>query len=367
MDSAPFSRVMVGLGLRSHTRRISALVTTSFGVPLLLLLFAADIRHVTSFLTDWGVISKFLVGTMLLAIADRPITRSQSSCAEILILVPIVASVSARDATAAIDRAEAKASALLPELACVALAATASVANARHVLAGNDPAWAAGETGAVIVAIWCIAVSNTLFWFLFTRVIWKHLIWTELMFALARCPLRLVASHPDGRGGLGFVGAYPSGYWPFILSAGCVTASAVGHALQHQSVTPATFTIVCGVWLAFVAGFFGAPTASLAVQVHHFKSDMLRRCLEPLVLSLQAAERNVLDGDAASDIDEEGKASAEEVSALYKAALKLSPVLFDRHDLLSVFVPALLPMLLVGGSFLSFAQLGPIAKRLLFF
>jgi hypothetical protein len=54
-----------------------------------------------------------------------------------------------------------------------------------------------------------------------------------------------------------------------------------------------------------------------------------------------------------------------DVKPVYQAALKISALLINKHNVLPVLVPALLPLLAVGASYLSYSQLGPIAKRLL--
>jgi hypothetical protein len=41
-----------------------------------------------------------------------------------------------------------------------------------------------------------------LFWFLLLRWLWRHAVWGLLLRDLARLELRLVATHPDGAGGL---------------------------------------------------------------------------------------------------------------------------------------------------------------------
>ncbi|WP_261315054.1 hypothetical protein [Rhizobium leguminosarum] len=54
-----------------------------------------------------------------------------------------------------------------------------------------------------------------------------------------------------------------------------------------------------------------------------------------------------------------------DVKPVYLASLKTSAMLINKGNVLPVLVPALLPMLVVGASYLPYSQLGPIVKRLL--
>ena len=63
---------------------------------------------------------------------------------------------------------------------------------------------------------WAIIASNTLFTFLLLRWLWRLCVWGLLLHELAGLELRLVAAHPDGKGGLAFLGQYPNAYATFV-------------------------------------------------------------------------------------------------------------------------------------------------------
>ncbi|MGO8078079.1 hypothetical protein AB9F41_37705, partial [Rhizobium leguminosarum] len=52
-----------------------------------------------------------------------------------------------------------------------------------------------------------------------------------------------------------------------------------------------------------------------------------------------------------------------DVKPVYRASLKTSAMLINKGNVLPVRVPALLPMLVVGASYVPYSQLGPIVKR----
>ena len=80
---------------------------------------------------------------------------------------------------------------------------------------------------------WCVLVSAPLFWFLVLRWLWRHLVWGLLLRDVAGLKLRLVATHPDGYGGLAFIGGYPNAFAAFVFAMTCVVAAETLQALLH--------------------------------------------------------------------------------------------------------------------------------------
>ena len=108
-----------------------------------------------------------------------------------------------------------------------------TLAGVPHVLARRRVvlARAVGPEGArlTVAGWWCALVSNPLFWFLLLRWLWRHAVWGLLLRDLAGLDLRLVATHPDGAGGLAFIGQYPNAFAAFVFALSCVVGAAIAH------------------------------------------------------------------------------------------------------------------------------------------
>ncbi|MNY57465.1 hypothetical protein D3C86_1936760 [compost metagenome] len=76
-------------------------------------------------------------------------------------------------------------------------------------------------------------------------------------------------------------------------------------------------------------------------------------------------ERAALGENVFPDEAEPEANQIRDVKPIYLASMKTSALLINKGNLLQVLVPALLPMLVVGVSYLPLSQLGPIVKRLL--
>jgi hypothetical protein len=365
MHGGPFYEAMKTLGLRPRGWRAFVFVSVCWTLPLLMSLALQGSQAASGFMHDWGAWAKFLIAPALLTLAEKPISFALDECSTLMFRIPIVTSQSMPDARAALRHARSRTTAMAPEIACILIAIAASALNAANFLDGASPSWAIAEGRMTAAGLWCIAISNTLYWFLLCRLAWKHLVWAGFLSALARCRLRLAITHPDGHAGLGFVGLVPSGSALLTLAVSSVVAAGVGHVMQHETVTPTSFTVVCAGWLAVVLLYHALPLAGLSAQIARLKRKAVMQSLSKATDHERETERSILGENIISDEAEAGSGTTADVATIYQASLKASALLLNRKTVLPVLVPALLPLLLVGASYLSYSQLGPIAKRLL--
>jgi hypothetical protein len=68
-------------------------------------------------------------------------------------------------------------------------------------------------------------VSTSIFQFLLGLALWRWLLWTFFAFKLSRRNLKLVPTHPDEHGGLGFLGLTSGAFAPVAFSATAVIAA----------------------------------------------------------------------------------------------------------------------------------------------
>lgn len=209
-------------------------------------------------------------------------------------------------------------------------------------------------------------VSNTVYWFLLARLVWKHIVWSRFLSRIACCRLRLAVTHPDGHGGLGLLGLYPAGYAPFTLAVSSVAAAGIGHVMQRETVTPALFTVVCAGWLLIVLMYYALPLTGLAMDIARLKQRTAMLSITKATDFERSMERSLLGENIEADDAEIETSAFRDVKPLYLASLKTSALIVNKGNVLPILVPALLPLLVVGASYLSYAQLGPIVKRLLF-
>ncbi|WP_246664881.1 hypothetical protein [Neorhizobium sp. P12A] len=365
MAAGPFHGLMRRLGLRKRGWRAFVFAMLCWTVPLLLVLANGGGYAAGLYLGDLGAWAKFLIAPVLLTLSEKPIEFALDACLRILFGIPLVSSQSIPAAGAAIATARTRSRMWQAELVCLIVAIAASCVNADRFLGGSGPVWAVSEDGLTSAGVWCLVISNTLYWFLLVRIVWKHLVWTGFLSTIASGHLRLVVTHPDGHGGLGFISGYLKGYAFFSLGAGSVIAGGLGHVMQREAVTPTIFTLVCAGWLVVIFLFYALPLAPLGMKIARLKRDTIMRSLTGATDFERSAERRALGVNVFPDVAEDDAEDLHDVKPLYQAALKTSALLLKPKNAVPLLLPALLPLLAVGAFFLPYAQLSTIVKRLL--
>jgi hypothetical protein len=143
---------------------------------------------------------------------------------------------------------------LWPELAIVALVYfNVAVAFSAHV---REPRpWALVGEGAanILPAGWYYAiVSQLVYQFLVGLSLWKWLLWSYFLFRLSRLDLKLIPTHPDSHGGLGFLGLSPMGNAPVTFAAAAAIGSNWRHQILDQGERLASFKLEAAVLLVIV-------------------------------------------------------------------------------------------------------------------
>jgi hypothetical protein len=122
---------------------------------------------------------------------------------------------------------------------------------------------------------WSVCVSLPLCYFLMFRGQWRHFAWARLLRKIARLELRLVATHPDGKGGLGFLAQYPNAYMFFVFGMSSLIAAALAKNLIQDSISMAAFSTVMAGWLAVVIVVFALPLSAFSPPLARLKQRAL--------------------------------------------------------------------------------------------
>ncbi|MGB8478488.1 MAG: hypothetical protein WCE63_06560 [Acidobacteriaceae bacterium] len=147
--------------------------------------------------------------------------------------------------------------ALLPELIILLLMALDIRFNmSNHGVLDTTPwlgRWS-GETYHFTPAAWYgLAVGAPLWNFLLGLALWRWLMWAFFVFKLSRLHLNLVASHPDKRGGLSFLGLMVMAFAPTAFAASSVIASNWRNEILHHGAHLADFRFPAIVLVSIIA------------------------------------------------------------------------------------------------------------------
>jgi hypothetical protein len=145
--------------------------------------------------------------------------------------------------------------AFLPELIVLVLLIVHTAATYKGLV--NATPWlghGAGTDLQLTAAGWyAVLVSAPLFQFLLGLALWNWMLWTFFAFKLSRRNMRLVATHPDEHGGLGFLGLTASAFAPAAFAATAVIAATWRYDILHHGARLMDFRLPAIILIAVIA------------------------------------------------------------------------------------------------------------------
>ena len=354
--------------------RAMLLVGLAWGVPLVLSIVAGDAVGPNAdrpYLLDLGVWARFFIAVGLFMMMERQVEERLRMHLVQFARAPILAPGSFETAAEAMTRALKRRDTRLAEIAGLTIAILATIAALFRMIDTETSSWVvrvSPEGNSLTVAgWWCLVVSNSLFWFLLLRWLWRLFVWSMLLRDLAALELRLVATHPDGHGGLAFIGQYPNAFATFVLAVSCVLGAAIAQEFLAGDLTPKTYGFVMGGWLLIVLMLFVFPLLAFRKPLAKLKEQTYLACSALATRHHRAAERDLLGRNISAPEDAEKVAGQEiaDPSKVFATTQKLSVFLVSRSALLPISAAALLPLVVASATKLPIKELFKILKRLL--
>jgi len=361
--------------LRAGSRAL-LFVALAWGVPLVLSAIAGNAvgpYEQRPFLLDPWPWSRFFVAVGLLVLMERNVEERLEQHLRHFARAPLLAPAAFEPAARAVTKALRRRDSALAESLCLAAAVAASFA---PLLAAHDAgavAWAARSSAAgrslTAAGWWSLLVSSPIFGFLALRWFWRHLVWALLLRDLSTLDLRLAVAHPDGHGGLAFIGRYPNAYATQVFALSCVIAAAVFEANLRFGMELTVFGFIMAVWLALVLLLFALPLTAFGRPLGELKVRTLLASSAQATKHFRAVERDVLGRNISAAADAESTTAADnpDPSKIFGAAKKMSTLPFTYEGWLPISVAALVPLIAAGATQLPVKELLKVAKRLLLF
>lgn len=354
-------------------RRAVVFVALAWGVPLLLSLLeghAMGPPDSRPYLLDPGAWARFLVATALFVLSERAVEESLRLKLGQFFRAPLVEPSSFARAAEAVTLALEQRNSRVAELFCLGIAVLMSIGGYIRFTGYEQAGWVAEATAAgrsfTLAGWWALLVSSPLFIFLLMRGLWRHLVWSLLLRRMASLDLRLVASHPDGKGGVGFIADYPNAYAMFVLGASSAVAAALAQTLFEPGVSSQAFLGVLVVWLALVLGLFAFPLQAFSGPLSELKRRSLQLYGAQATLHNRQEERALLRRNVFEGADKLAEETdIPDPTKPFAAAVKLSTIMISRSALGPVTAAALVPFAVAGASQLPVKEVFEILKKLI--
>ena len=354
-------------------RRAFVFVAIAWGVPLLLSLLeghAIGPRESGSYLLDPGVWARFVVGIGLFVLSERAVEESLRSKLGQFMRAPLIEPSAFARAATAVTLALGQRNSRVAELLCLGMALLVSIGGYVRYTGYEAAGWAtqlqATGRSLTLAGWWALLVSSPLFTFLLVRGLWRHLVWSLLLRRLAALDLRLVANHPDGKGGLGFIADYPNAYAMFILGVSSAMAVALAQTVFESGISPQVFAGVLAVWLVLVLALFAFPLQAFSVPLSRLKQQSLQLYGAQATRHSRQDERALLGRNVFMGADQDVEnTEMPDPAKQFAAVARLSTILVNRSALVPVTAAALIPFAIVGAAQLPIKEIFAVLKKLI--
>ncbi len=317
----------------------------------------------TSFLGDLVAHVRFLLAVPLLIVAERVAEARLSLAGRTLLAAELTADAPRGSVDAVRARARRLLDSRVIDLGLVVLAFVSAVLAMRAQNVSLGATWRVGPEGSYTLAgYWYMLVSLPIFLYLVWRWLWRLLVWADLLRGIARLPLRLMASHPDRAGGLGFLDTTPPAFSLIVLAINSVFAAglalrrlALGESILEQRVVIVALVVLeLVIFLAPLLVFLGPLGAVKRRMIHEYgaAASRLAAAFDRGFLRLPSAEEALQRPEPQTLAD---------FGSVLDSVRGMRPLVFGRASVVPLVIAAVLPLLPALALELPLAE---IAKKL---
>jgi len=241
----PLYRLGCALGLvrdRTNTTALGLVLGAFLWIVLLALALVEGFGHVLFSVEAIGAHVRLLVAIPLLFVCETFTDPRFTAFVHVIVrsqVVPLTARTALELEIARIARWK---DAWLPEALFLLAAVLLSLATPNQnffaylsgLTGGSNPS-AVGET--TWTSQWYWMACMTLFRFLLLRWIWRLALWCFFLWRVSRLELRLVPTHPDGAGGLGFLELVHTEFIPLVLAISATQSASLAQDIASGRMT----------------------------------------------------------------------------------------------------------------------------------
>ena len=212
---------------------------------------------------------------------------------------------------------------------------------------------------------WFFFVALPLFQFLLFRWYFRLVIWIRFLAAVARCELRLLPTHPDHVGGLGFLSETVVAFAPFLMAHGVLLAGLIASRIFFRGATLLDFKMEIAVVPLFLLLMVLGPLLLFAPRLAATRRVGLREYGTLAQRYVLEFDDKWLRGGRPAGEPLVGSADIQSLADLgnsFQTVQSMRPVPVTKEALIQLAVITLLP---VAPLVLTMVPLSELLKRLL--
>lgn len=360
VQGGPFHRLRKAIGLVPEqglglARRALAIVAVAW-LPVVIGAMVAgqalEGKASDPLLRHFGVHARFLLSVPLLIFAEALMERIIPPMIGHFVPSGLVDSATLPQFRSALDHARRVRDSVWGSVFVLAAVGAVFLFSAAPGTHGDEMAWAVapghGRPGIGFAGWWYLTVSRPIFVGLLAIWFWRIVVLWSLISKLSRLDLCLVASHPDGVGGLGFLEGTSVACAPLVLAVSVVIAGRWGHEVLYHGVHVDSLKPLVAVLVVIAVLCFNGPLLLIGRNLRALKRRSLleysslvghhgRLVYKKWILNQDVGEVGILNApELGPTVD---------ISSIYESVAKMRPAPISKQSLIPVVAAALLPML----------------------
>ena len=355
------------------SRRVIALALITW-LPLLALSIAEGNAWGDSvkvpFLLDVDVHARFLLALPLLIVAELVVHRRMRLVVGTFVKRRLLPDEARGRFDAAIVAAMRLRNSVLAEVLLIALVYGLGVLFIwRRHAAMDMPTWygttVTGKLQPTLAGWWLGCVSLPLVQFILLRWYFRLLIWTRFLWQVSRIELRLVPTHPDRAGGLGFLSTVTYAFAPLLAGQGVLLAGVMANKIFYAGAKLTDFKLELLAMVIMMLFFVLAPLLVFTPRLARTKRIGLAEYGGLAQRYVREFDQKWLRGGAPAEEPLVGSADLQSLADLgnsFEIVKGMKPVPFGKDTLLQLAVISLAP---VAPLILTMIPLGELLDRFL--
>jgi hypothetical protein len=233
------------------------------------------------FLMDVEIYTRFLVALPLLIIAELVVHQRMRPLVKQFLERDLISESDMPRFNAAIASAFRLRNSVLAELLLIALVYIVGIMIIwRQYMVLNAATWyaapSAGGSTLSLAGIWFAYISLPVFQFLLIRWYFRLFIWMRFLWQVSRIELRLVPTHPDRVGGLGFLSDTVFAFVPLALAHGALLAGVLANRIFFTGAKFSNFKMETAALVIFLLCVVIGPLLVFATQLAQVKRKGMR-------------------------------------------------------------------------------------------
>ncbi len=305
-----------------------------------------------SFVRDIESHARFVVALPVLLSAELVVHRSIKSAMKLFLQRGVIVPEDTPKFYAAIESARRARNSPAWELALLVYVYTVGHWVWRNGMVLGTVSWYALPTGAdlhlTLAGYWYSFVSIPIFQFILFRWYVRLVIWFLLLWRVSRLNLRLLPTHPDRAGGIGFLGKESSyAFGPILFAQGALLAGMIASRIFYQGQSLLAFKAsIAGLVSLYVVGILG-PLTMFTPLLTRTKRRGLEEYGTMAMACVTDFDKKWIRGSAKGEtiLGTGDLESLANLSESYAVVREMKPVPFAFEDVILLAVAAALPLL----------------------